>query len=311
MYRHLLIPFDGSFPGVESMGQALELAQSIGARVTFLPLLRWHAGESFADMDDVPCAYPDEECASELVARASAAARAQGVPCLSAGMSSASSAVAIVNAAREHGCDLICIGRHQYEMNAGDSRGPADSVVGAADVPVLVCARDRRPVVTRATGRLLDQHRSIADTLHGWLAVIRAARARGTAPGRQVMRQIVGRLHELQTQRYRRGDNASLFALLRQSSSAADAELDELERQDQYAGQILDELAGMVEDETQLALSCDHLEQAVRAYAQFVWERMGREEGVVLPAARRYLCEADWAAIAAGFDDPPAAGSAA
>jgi len=44
------------------------------------------------------------------------------------------------------------------------------------------------------------------------------------------------------------------------------------------------------------------LEQAVSAYAQFAWEWMGREQGVILPAARRYLSYADWTEIDGEFN---------
>ena len=50
----------------------------------------------------------------------------------------------------------------------------------------------------------------------------------------------------------------------------------------------------------------------MRHYTAFQWEHLGREEGVVLPAARRHLTEADWRAIDAAFsrggsDGPPQA----
>jgi hypothetical protein len=32
-----------------------------------------------------------------------------------------------------------------------------------------------------------------------------------------------------------------------------------------------------------------------------MWELMGREEGVIVPAAERYLTEEDWSAILAAF----------
>jgi hemerythrin-like domain-containing protein len=39
----------------------------------------------------------------------------------------------------------------------------------------------------------------------------------------------------------------------------------------------------------------------VKAYASFLWDHMGREEGVILPAAQRHLNDADWAEIDAAF----------
>lgn len=293
MFRHLLIPVDGTVASIESIGQALELARSIGARVTFLPVQPGQAD-----------ARPDAEREWEIQARADAAARAQGVPCASVRAGTASTDEAIGGAAREHGCDLICVAWQERAVNTNPSHGQTYGVLDDPDVPVLVWAIERRPVVTHAIGILLGRHRTIADTLHSWLALIGAARARGMAPERRAMREIVLRLQELRGQQNRRGEHVALFTRLRQCTSAVDAELDELERQDQRDGQILDEMASLLEDETQTGMSCDRLEQAVRAYAQFVWERMGREEGVVLPAARRYLHEADWSAIAVGLDGP-------
>jgi hemerythrin-like domain-containing protein len=43
------------------------------------------------------------------------------------------------------------------------------------------------------------------------------------------------------------------------------------------------------------------LESAVERYATFVWDHLGREEGVVLPAAERHLTAEDWAEIDAAF----------
>ena len=49
------------------------------------------------------------------------------------------------------------------------------------------------------------------------------------------------------------------------------------------------------------------LEQDVTGYAAFLWDHMGREEGVVLPAAQKHLNSDDWATIDAAFrsnEDP-------
>jgi len=45
------------------------------------------------------------------------------------------------------------------------------------------------------------------------------------------------------------------------------------------------------------------VEQAVSRYALFIWEHLGREEGVILPAAQRHLAESDWDEINAAFSE--------
>jgi hypothetical protein len=43
------------------------------------------------------------------------------------------------------------------------------------------------------------------------------------------------------------------------------------------------------------------LEEGVTGYAAFLWDHMGREEGVILPSAQRHLLPGDWTAIDAAF----------
>ena len=38
-------------------------------------------------------------------------------------------------------------------------------------------------------------------------------------------------------------------------------------------------------------------------YSTFIWDHMGREEGVILPAAQRYLKDEDWMEIDAAFSE--------
>ena len=55
----------------------------------------------------------------------------------------------------------------------------------------------------------------------------------------------------------------------------------------------------------------DALEQAVSRYSRFIWDHMGREEGVILPAAQKFLAVEDWAEIDRAFasnSDPRFAG---
>ena len=43
------------------------------------------------------------------------------------------------------------------------------------------------------------------------------------------------------------------------------------------------------------------LDEEVTRYAEFLWDHLGREEGVILPAAQRLLLAEDWAAIDQAF----------
>ncbi|MBN3820045.1 universal stress protein, partial [Paraburkholderia sp. Se-20369] len=93
---------------------------------------------------------------------------------------------------------------------------------------------------------------------------------------------------------------AMLFAMLRARTECVAAELDELARQQRRDAQALDALADMVEDAAPPA-GFAAFEAALARYARGVFEQMGRKEGVIFPAARRYLSDADWAALDAGL----------
>ncbi|MCI0147178.1 hemerythrin domain-containing protein [Paraburkholderia sediminicola] len=299
MYRHFLVPVGDIGSCIEATGHAVAFAQSMGARVSFLPILYQHAAalhRQDSRASDV------RERALELLARAEAAARAQGVPYSSIAPSNETSFDSIVAAAVKSGCDLICITPGQRLAEAGDVVFAASDGADAGNVAVLICAADRRPATSHAIGILLDEHRAIADTLHALLDMARAARAAGQEPEAISMREAVKRIRDLQIRRHRLKEEARFFPRLRERTSVADAELDELECQHQRDIQLLQELTELVERDAEPGVPAGRLEQALSAYAQFTWEHLGREEGVILPAARRYLRNEDWNEIAAAFD---------
>ena len=101
-------------------------------------------------------------------------------------------------------------------------------------------------------------------------------------------------------------EEQQLFRRLRERTPVVNAELDELERQHERDRQLVDSIAALVDalgsaDAASRASVTSALENAVVHYATFLWEHMGREEGVVLPAAQRHLDADDWAAIDAAF----------
>jgi hemerythrin-like domain-containing protein len=103
-----------------------------------------------------------------------------------------------------------------------------------------------------------------------------------------------------------------LFDRLRERTAAFDADLDELSRQQQRDHVLVAELAALVERQATAApgdqaAALAALDAAVAAYSAFIWDHLGREEAVILPAAQQHLQAEDWAALDAAFsanDDP-------
>jgi len=118
VYRHMLVPIDGTDLSVEVVGNAVALARPLGARITFFHASEDHAASLRGEADAVRLTsrenfdYAFSGRPRELLAKAEAAARAFGVSCTSLHAVSDKPAQAIVGAAREAGCDLIFMASH-------------------------------------------------------------------------------------------------------------------------------------------------------------------------------------------------------
>jgi len=117
-YRHLLVPTDGSELSSEAVRQAVELGQSLGARLTIFhvqtnfPISLVGVGELVDPhtVDALVTAARDN--AQQILAEAAAVAQAAGVPCDQDTVVHALPYAAIVEAANRHGADLIVMASH-------------------------------------------------------------------------------------------------------------------------------------------------------------------------------------------------------
>jgi nucleotide-binding universal stress UspA family protein/hemerythrin-like domain-containing protein len=313
MYRHLLVPIDDTDLSVELVGNAVALARPLGARITFFHALASGAGLLSSDAEVLRLSARDEYDyaylgkARELLAKAEAAARALGVPCASHHALNDRPAQAIVEAARAAGCDLIFMASHGHRSKLGMAFASETlAVLMTAGLPVLVSSTGEPQAPSRSIGIIRDEHRSLAAVMHAWMHVLATAREAGAGADLALMRAILQYVQRFPLELHHPKEDEHLFRRLRQRTSSCDAELDELERQHARDARLVEALARRVEDlgsaagEAQVA-AVRALEVEVTQYAQFLWDHLGREEGVILPAALRYLLPEDWAAIDAAF----------
>lgn len=312
MYRHLLVPIDATDLSVEVIGHAVALAARLGSRITFFHAVADTAGSLRGEAEVLRLASPETYDyavlgkARELLSKAEAAARAQGVPCAARHAIGDRPAPAIVEAARQAGCDLIFMASQGHRGKLGMAFASETlAVLMSSGLPVLVSSTGPRPPAARAIGIIRDEHRSLAAVLHAWMHALAQATARGTAPDARLMRAIVRYLTDFPGRLHHPKEEEHLFRRLRERTDACHAELDELHRQH---GRDAQHLAALHERVEALAAAgaawpevARRLAQEVEAYARCQWEHMGREEGVVLPAAQAHLSPEDWAGIDAAF----------
>ncbi|MDE2369296.1 MAG: universal stress protein [Burkholderiales bacterium] len=311
MYRHLLVPIDHSELSVAVVGHAVAFARQLGARITFFHATPDHAESLRGESEIVRLLAPQEYAytysgrAREVLAKAEAAARAFGVTCDSAHAPGDKPAQAIIAAARARHCDLIFMASHGGRGKLGMAFASETlTVLMNAGLPVLVSSTGEPAAPARSIGIIRDEHRSLAAVLHAWMHALAQARSDHVLPDAKLMQAIVRYLEAFPVKLHHPKEDRHLFARLRERTSTFDAELGELERQHERDRALVARLAELTKaltapgaGEAQLQA----LDAEVNAYASFLWEHLGREEGVILPAAQRFLESADWEEIDAAF----------
>jgi len=310
MYRHLLVPIDNTDLSTITVGRAVEFARALGARITFFHAAANHAVSLSGDAEIVRLTSPDdyiynfEGRARELLTKAESAARACGVPCSSTTTVSDSPYNAIIDAARAEGCDLIFMASHGRRTTLGMMLGSQTlKVLINSEIPVLVSAMADPPAPAQAIATIRDEHRSLAAVLHAWLHALKTAGDTGAAPDPALMQAMIHYIQDFPVALHHPKEEDYLFRKLRERTAAVNPELDELEHQHDRDEQMVAELAIAVDQHVAGSKSAPELEKLVANYAKFMWEHMGREEGVILPEAQRYLTDADWSEINAAFSE--------
>ncbi|BAL27440.1 universal stress protein [Azoarcus sp. KH32C] len=310
MYRHLLVPIDGTDLSTETSSNAIDFARTLGARITF-----FHARPDYAAALDgeaeivrltspAKFAYAYEGRVREILAKAEAAARAFGVPCGSATAVSDSPAKAIIAAARDAACDLIYMASHGRRSGIGMMLGSQTlKVLVNAGMPVLVAATSNPPVPSQVMDVIRDEHRSLAAVLHAWLNLLDRKEEMDGKPDADLMRTMIQYLKTFSVSMHRPKENEYLFSRLRRRSTRYDTELSELEHQNADHQRLIGELEAAVERHLAGSAPLADIREAVASCEQSTWEHMQRVEGSILPGALNHLTPEDWEGINAAFSD--------
>jgi nucleotide-binding universal stress UspA family protein len=141
MYRHILIPTDGSELAEHGVTQGLALAKSLGAKVSVIFVV-----EPFSEMSgrfiEAVASYAElrKEQAKSALDRAANMAKKAGVSCETIQAESGQPHQAIIAAAEDKGCDLISMSSHgRSGLSAFLIGSVTNKVLTHAKTPVLVC----------------------------------------------------------------------------------------------------------------------------------------------------------------------------
>ena len=145
MFKHILIPTDGSDTALKAVKAGVTLAAEIGAKVTGYcaqePVPTHIHGEGY--IADKAMVQEFERRAGEFAQRnvkaIEDAAKAAGVPCTALVTKSAVPSRGIIDAAEKHGCDAIVIASHGHRGLTRLLLGSVtNEVLTHSKIPVLV-----------------------------------------------------------------------------------------------------------------------------------------------------------------------------
>ena len=142
MYRHLLIPTDGSELAERAVRHGLSLAKFVGAKVTAIIVEEPPPGwMSFVGVAEAAVEYAKQikDHAASALDRVANAAKQAGVPCDTVQVQHVQPYEAIIATATDRGCDLIVMGSHgRSGLSAVVLGSVTNKVLTYTKVPVLV-----------------------------------------------------------------------------------------------------------------------------------------------------------------------------
>lgn len=144
MYKNILIAVDGSELSELAQKHGLALAKAFGAKTVIV-----HVTPPWSSLvvGDAVVMYPPADyeetmskSAQKLLGKAEEAFKAAGIPCETVHKTDPQAHKAIVETAKDKGCDLIVMGSHGRHGLAGLMLGSvATKTATHAHIPVLIC----------------------------------------------------------------------------------------------------------------------------------------------------------------------------
>jgi nucleotide-binding universal stress UspA family protein len=145
MFKHLLVPTDGSNLSTRTVARAITFAKEAGARITFFYAKPDYPVSFYGEGALVDPTTPDkfaeltDSQSQNILSTALTQARAEGVECDGTSTTSDIPYDAIINAANANACDLIFMASHGRRGISGLLLGSeTHKVLTHSNIPVLV-----------------------------------------------------------------------------------------------------------------------------------------------------------------------------
>ncbi|MDD2741623.1 MAG: universal stress protein [Rhodocyclaceae bacterium] len=311
MYRHILVPVEGTDLSIDTVSKAVEFAKKIGARITFV-----HARSDFGATDGgalvhamSPKDYAQQEAGSAraILAKGEVEAQTFGVPYQSIAKTSDRPYEVIIDTAEEQDCDLIFMASHGKRGLKGLFVGSqTQKVLAHTTIPVLVSSVESNatsPEMNAAISAIKGEHRSLAAVIKGLQHVLEQARVTQLPLNARLLRAMILYFRRFTQELHHPKEEEYLFARLRGKSAEADKVIGTLEIQHVAEPTIIAAIEAAVDIYLAApnAVNLGSLTLSVEKYADHIWGHMTLEEKEILPDCRRHFTTSDWKEIANAF----------
>ena len=144
MFKHILIPTDGSKLSEAAVRAGIELAGEKAAKLTVLYVMpdysaMMYSSEGMVGYNPAELRKDAEKTADKVLQAVQEMAKAEGVECKTARTMNFSVHQAIIQQAKDSDCDLICMASHGRKGIAGILLGSeTQRVLVNSSIPVLV-----------------------------------------------------------------------------------------------------------------------------------------------------------------------------
>lgn len=308
MYKHLLVPVDDTPISSENMRTAIQMALRLGARVTFfhatLDLAETYDGAILRSVE--ASSYPEMALGSTnaVLKKAIAAARGLGVTAEACARVCSRPAEAIIEAAKDEGCDLIVMASRGHRGWLHSSQ--TERVLRRSPVALLVTRVDINSPLRadeRAIGIIEDEHRSIAVVAESLRDIVCNAPRPLEPQALSELEHIFAYLTHFPGSVHHPKEEEFLHQRLLLRHPASTEVLAEVEAQHITEHTLIAQLRESFEQllTAQSKLVDEEFKSAALAFVDHVLKHMSLEERTVLPIARRHLNEDDWSEIADAF----------
>lgn len=148
-----------------------------------------------------------------------------------------------------------------------------------------------------------SEHRALAAVLSGLSAVVDGIGSGKFEPDFTLLAAMIEYVTEVPEKVHHPKEDGYLFPALRKRSAAAAAIIDDLESEHHVGPSKIATLKVALDDYRLAgAAGLPAFRERVKAYVDFQWQHMSKEERLVLPLAREALTAEDWAAIDGAFN---------